>query len=543
MKNLFFILLITHCSLLIINAQTKFQRTIGGTGEDHAWSIRQTTDGGYAVAGFTYSFGAGSSDFYIVKLSGADGSLQWSRTFGGAGTDIALSMKLTSDGGYVMSGETDSFGAGGNDAIFVMIDSTGALQWKRTFGGLYEDYGECIIVTSDGGYAVGGYTNSFGAGDFDQYIAKFDSGGLFQWMRTIGGTGYDYALCIIQTTDTGYALAGSTSAFGEGYTDFYVVKLNSIGALEWSRTFGGAGGDYCSYIIQTTDGGYILAGVTITFGIGWYDIYIVKLDGNGSLQWSRTIGGTNFEYLYSIIQTTDGGCAIAGSTLSYGAGGYDVYVLKFDGSGNLQWNRTIGGTGDEFARSIIQTTDGGYALTGETQSFGAGNNDMYVVKLDAAGNTCGNTFSPAPVTGTGGTLGYPASIINTPVPTVTTLTGTTGTGGTLTTICVVGIQPITNEIPKSYSLFQNYPNPFNPSTKIRFDIPVGTRQGVFVQLIVFDVLGKVIEILVNEQLQPGTYEIDWSAPTGDAAKYSSGVYFYKIISGTYSETKKMVLLK
>jgi len=251
MKKLYFILLITNCSLLIINAQTKFQRTIGGISEDHAWSIRQTTDGGYTVAGFTYSFGAGSSDFYILKLSGTDGSLQWSRTFGGAGTDIALSMKLTSDGGYVMSGETDSFGAGGNDAIFVKIDSTGAFQWKRTFGGLYEDYGECIIVTSDGGFAVGGYTNSFGAGDFDQYIAKFDAGGLFQWMRTIGGTGYDYALSIIQTTDTGYALAGSTSDFGEGYTDFYVVKLNSSGALQWSRTFGGAGGDYCSYIIQT----------------------------------------------------------------------------------------------------------------------------------------------------------------------------------------------------------------------------------------------------------------------------------------------------
>jgi hypothetical protein len=547
LKKLFLILLISACSLQIVNTQTQFQRTIGGSGDDHATPIIQTTDGGYAAAGYTNSFGAGGYDFYIVKLDGTGSTLQWSRTIGGTGTDIALSITQTADGGYAVSGETNSFGAGGYDEYIVKLDYNGIPQWAKTIGGTGDDFGEHIIQTTDGGYAVGGQTNSFGAGDYDMNIVKFDAAGSFQWSRTIGGTNLDYALSIIQTTDGGYALFGSTDSFGAGYNDFYIVKLDGSGSLQWSRTIGGAGGDYGFSIIQTSDGGYAMSGTTISFGAGNLDLYVVKLDSSGLLQWSRTIGGTNHEYGYSIVQTTDGGYAVSASTASFGAGGYDAYIVKLDGSGSLQWSRTIGGANDDDVLSIIQTTDVGYVAAGSTASFGAGGYDAYIVKLDTIGNICGNTSSPLSNIGSPtSTVMSPSPTVTSPTPTVTTPVSTIGSGGTLTIICTfTGIIPISNEIPNSYELYQNYPNPFNPSTKIKFDIPAGplsrgvsTGRGVSVRLTIYDILGRELEMLVNQQLQPGTYNVDW-----DASNYPSGIYFYKLVTDNFIETNKMILIK
>jgi hypothetical protein len=534
-------------------SQTQFQHTIGGTGGEYCSSIIQTADGGYAVAGYTNSFGAGGNDFYIVKLAGTGGTLQWTRTIGGAGNDIALSIIQTADGGYAVSGETTSFGAGNFDAYIMKLDYNGMLQWSRTVGGAGDEYGESIIQTPDGGYAVASYTTSFGAGDYDVYIIKLDAAGMIQWSRTIGGPGYDYALSIIQTTDDGYALFGSTGFYGAGYTDYYVVKLDSNGSLQWSKTIGGTGGDYGFSIVQALDGGYALSGTTVSFGAGNLDIYIVKLDHNGSLQWTRTVGGTEHDYGYVIIQTTDGGYAVSGSTASFGAGGNDAYIVKLNSSGSLQWSKTAGGMNYDYTLSIIQTTDGGYAAADYSASFGAGDADIYIVKLDAAGNTCGNTSSPLPSSGTGGTLGSPASITTSPTPSVSSPSPSTGTGGVLTTLCFVGIQPISNELPGSYRLYQNYPNPFNPSTKIKFDVPTPLNPpfsqrgeersgGGFVTLTIYDILGREIATLVDQQLKPGSYEVEWSA-TGGASNYPSGVYFYKLVTNEFFDTKKMILMK
>jgi hypothetical protein len=539
MKNLCRLLLIINC-VIVVNAQTQFQFTFGGIGADYSWAIKQTTDSAYTVAGYTNSFGAGGNDFYVLKFVPSSGMLAWSKTYGGPGNDMLLSMKLTTDGGYVMSGETDTYGAGAYDAFIMKLDNIGQLLWSKTIGGVNDDFGECIILTSDGGYAVGGYTNTFGAGDNDMIIFKFDPNGVLQWARTIGGTGYDYALSITQTSDHGYALLGSSSSSGQGFLDYYVAKIDSNGTLQWTKTIGGAGGDYGSSIVQSSDGGYALAGVTLSFGAGMYDIYVVKLDANGNLLWTRTVGGTDFEYVYSIINTNDGGFALAGSTASFGAGGYDAYVLKLDGSGNLQWNRTIGGTGEDNARSIIQTGDGGYAVTGVTKSFGEGDYDVFVIKFDAAGNTCGNTSTPIPTLGTGGILGSPSSITTSPSPVVSSPTLTAGTGGTPGSLCLVGIQQNSNEVPLSFSLSQNYPNPFNPITTIKFDIPPskGDRGMTSVKLIIYDALGRKVTELVNSELNPGNYFVDW-----DGSGYTSAVYFYELQAGDLTETKKMVLIK
>jgi hypothetical protein len=516
-------------------AQSQFQRAIGGTNNDDAWSIKQTTDGGYAVAGETNSFGAGSYDMYIVKLDGS-GTLQWSRTVGGTGYESVSSIIQTTDGGYAVAGYTSSFGAGSNDMYIVKLDANGTLQWSRTAGGTGGDLAWSIIQTTDGGYAVAGQTNSFGAGSYDMYIVKLNASGSLQWSKTVGGTNYEEARSIIQTTDGGYAVAGYTRSFGAGNDDMYILKLDASGSLQWSRTVGGTNYDYAFSIIQTTDGGYAAAGYTNSFGAGNDDMYIVKLDGSGSLQWSRTVGGTYEDYALSIIQTTDGGYAAAGYTVSFGAGSNDMYIVKLDGSGAVQWSRTVGGTGTDYASSIIQTTDGEYAAAGWTYSFGvgAGYTDMYIVKLDASGNTCGNSTSPASISGAGGTSTNPSPIVTTPASTVTTPSPTTSTGGTLTTICVIGIQPISNEIPSDFKLEQNYPNPFNNSSKFLVRISKLSR----VKISVYDMLGREVGALVNEELKPGVYEVEF-----DGTNYPSGVYFYQLSAGEFRETKKMVLIK
>jgi hypothetical protein len=529
-----------------VKVQSQFQIAIGGTNHDFANSIIQTADSGFAVAGYTYSFAAGYEDMYIVKLNRI-GSLQWTRTIGGTGDDVASSVIQTMDGGFALAGFTTSFGAGGADFYIVKLDASGTLQWSRTIGQAGNDYALSVIQTTDGGYAVAGLRATGGVFSSDMYVVRLDAAGSYLWSKTYGGSGDDVARTIIRTTDGGFAVAGYTNSFGAAGNDFFFVKLDTGGTLQWSRTVGGtgAGSDVVFSIIQTTDGGFALAGETQSFGAGSYDMYVVKLDAGGSLLWTRTAGGTSEDHGCSIVQTIDGGFAVAGYTLSFGLS--DFYTVKLDNTGVLQWSRAFGGNGVESAYSIIKAIGGGFVLTGGTTSFGSGANDIYIVKIDSGGNSCGNTFSPSTISGTGGTLGTPTPTVTTQSPTVTSPVSTSGTGGTLTTICMVGIQPALKNIPVSFELSQNYPNPFNPTTKIKFDIPSNVKSEMSnVKLIIYDVLGREAAILVIEMLTPGTYEVTW-----DASAYHSGVYFYKlVVSGVepsttdqYSETRKMVLVK
>jgi hypothetical protein len=277
--------------------------------------------------------------------------------------------------------------------------------------------------------------NSCGTSPNSNSISVTTGGCPFRCLA-IGGGNYDYGSSIIQTTDGGYAVAGWTPSFGAGNTDVYVVKLNSSGNIEWTRTIGGGSYEWGYSIIQTTDGGYAVAGRTNSFGAGNWDVYVVKLDGNGNIEWTCTIGGGNADGGSSIIQTTDGGYAVGGRTNSFGAGNLDIYVVKLDGNGNIQWTRTIGGGNNDEGSSIIQTTDGGYAVAGYTYSFGAGGYDVYVVKLDGNGNmsscpggcqvSSGGTAGSGGNASSGGTTGSGGNASS---------GGNAGLGGTLTNIC------------------------------------------------------------------------------------------------------------
>jgi hypothetical protein len=411
-----------------------FCKAIGGLAIEAGNSLIQTSDGGYAIAGETYSFGAGYDDVYIIKLD-ANGNLQWTKTIGGEYFDGGSSLIQTSDGGYAIAGSTQSFGAGYDDVYVIKLDANGNLQWTKTIGGKKADIGFSLIQTSDGGYAIAGFTQSFGAGKWDVYVVKLDANGNLQWTKTIGGTKDDQGFSLIQTSDGGYAVVGFTQSFGAGEWDVYVVKLDANGNLQWTKTIGGEYFDGGSSLIQTFDGGYAIAGATQSFGAGEWDVYVVKLDANGNLQWTKTIGGPASEIgnSHSLIQTSDGGYAIAGFTQSFGAGEWDVYVVKLDANGNLHWTKTTGGPKDDWGTSLIQTSDGGYVITGFTQSFGAGGRDVYVVKLDKNGNACCAVSRTSQV-GTGGRLGSATPSIGSGGA-LTAPTSSTSSGGTLTNQC------------------------------------------------------------------------------------------------------------
>jgi len=358
-----------------------FEETYGGTDNDFGYSVVQTIDGGYAIAGYTASYGVAGANFWLIKTDSA-GTVQWNQTYGGANDDIGYSVVQTSDGGYAIAGETLSYGAGGTDVWLVKTDSTGVAQWNQTYGGTNDDYGRSVVQTSDGGYAITGWTQSYGAGSGDSWLIKTDAAGTAQWNQTYGGTSVDQGFSVIQTIDGGYAIAGYTESYGSGGIDVWLVKTDGSGTAQWNQTYGGSSSDFGYSVVQTIDGGYAVAGTTLSYGAGSEDSWLVKTDSTGAVQWNQTYGDIMDDAGFSVVETTDGGYAIAGITNSYGAGNYDFWLVKTDGSGTAQWNQTYGGTNDDIGWSVVETGDGGYAIAGYTASYGAGGNDVWLVKTD-----------------------------------------------------------------------------------------------------------------------------------------------------------------
>ena len=381
--------------LLLAGGTTKAQTptywaaTYGGPRWDEVWSMEGTSDGGVALIGWTRSFGGTQYAIWIMKLQ-ADGSVQWQKTYS-HNWDFGESIKQTSDGGYAAAGYAWGLGAGRYDYWVLKLAADGSIQWQKTYGGAADDQATCLVHTADGGYVLAGETQSWGAGEWDIWVVKLAPDGAIEWQKTYGGRWTDTTSAepIRQTADGGYVVTGRTESFGAGQGDVWVIKLNAEGAIQWQKTYGGAANEYGRSIRQTADGGYVVAGYTMSFGAGEWDIWVLKLDADGNLTWQRTYGGAGDEKTYSIEQTSDGGYALAGWTDSFGAGHGDAWVLKLDGEGALQWQRTYGAAEWDFAAAIRQTFAGAYFVAGGTESFGAGESDFWALKLNEEGNIPG----------------------------------------------------------------------------------------------------------------------------------------------------------
>jgi len=386
MKNVLTVCLYFMCVVLAlpegVNAAPSilWQRTYGGIYNEEGRSARQTADGGFIIAGGTYSYGAGSGDAYLVKTDSM-GNPQWANTYGGTGYDSGHRTRQTPDGGYITTGRY-SYGAGNVDAYLFKTDSGGNLQWQKAFGQAGADFGEWVERTSDGGYVLAGYTSprSEPGEPYDYYVVKTDSAGNPVWERTFGGAGDDQGRSIRQTSDGGYIVTGCTNSYGSGSYDLWLLKTDVDGVLQWDRTFGWANSECGQAVQQTSDGGYIIGGYANGIGAD-YDAYLVKTDADGNLIWQRTFdsAGLNDEGSY-VVQTTDGGYVLAGWTYK-NTSDADIWLVKTDADGLPQWDLMLGGTEYDAGFSIDQTFDGGYIVGATTYSYGSGGKDMYLVRL------------------------------------------------------------------------------------------------------------------------------------------------------------------
>lgn len=352
-------------------------RSFGGTGYDNPLEIVPSPEGGAVVVGFTDSFGAGSNDVWVLKLS-KFGGVEWQKTYGGENSDVGTAITESPDGGYVIAGWTMSYGPSNLNGWVIKLNNTGEIQWQKTYGESQADSFYAISPTSDQGYVIAGATQSFGAVGNDMWLVRVDGSGNVIWSKSYGGSGSDIAHSVIQSSDGGFVIVGSTESFGAGAHDVWVRKVDASGNLNWQMVEGGGGTDLGLSVAKDTSGNFLVTGYTGSSGDG-IEFLILKIDSSGNVVWRKTYGSDADEG-YAVITTEDGGSIVAGQSFGFGV------LVKLDQSGNTQWKKRYGGGGYDEIQDLVRTSDGGYALTGLTFSYGAGDADFWVLKIDGEGN-------------------------------------------------------------------------------------------------------------------------------------------------------------
>jgi hypothetical protein len=477
----------------------------------------------------------------LAATSASAQDLLWSKHFGGPYNEKGASCRTTTDSSVVLLGSTYSYGAGDWDIYLLKLNNIGDTVWTRTYGGDSTEYGYDMQVTPDRGFIVVGCTRSSGAGRKDVYLLKLDSLGLLEWSKTFGGSGDDEGLSVRRTFDGGYIVCGTTNSFGHGYTDVYLLKIDASGNLVWSKTYGGAGGDTGSAVRQAPDSGFIIIGTTGSFGTGYSSIYAVRADKNGDSVWATTYGGARADLGYTVENTSDGGFIFGGATVPTGAGYYDAYLVKTDPTGFVEWENSFGGDKEDMALSILELASGDFIVAGKTDSYNA-YSKAYLFAVNPIGNMIWSRYYG------GDKSDFGQAVIKDPSNDYYMLgySFSYSTGGSdMYLLKIKGDQatdvnePLPQELPDGFEIAQNYPNPFNYSTQIEYSIPVRSN----VTLTVYNILGQMVSEFRADALPAGSYRYEWDGTSENGSPVASGVYLYRFQAGRFSETKKMVLLK
>ena len=360
-----------------------WELTFGGGLVDVGNKVVETPDRNYVIVGTTGIF---PGDYVYLIQTDRHGHTAWSKTFGARQYNEGQALSLTPDGGCIIVGHSQTDGPGTEDVYVVKTDGQGNQTWGGLFGGTYADFGNDAAVATDNGYFVVGATNSFGAGGLDVYLLKFNSLGSVIWQKTFGGPFDDDGFAVVALSDGGCVAAGWTNSSGTENTDLYLVKTDSAGNKVWEKVLGGPEKDIGSAMIKTADGGFLISGYTTSFGVEETDAYLLKTDAGGNLLWQRTYGGAGRDDARAVAATPDGGYILVGSSTSAGADYSDVYLVKTGPSGNLQWERRIGGPGNEAGMSVIATSDRHYVIAGSiAPASDIFNADLYFLKVDSLG--------------------------------------------------------------------------------------------------------------------------------------------------------------
>ncbi len=485
-------IMIIMLSVMNVMAQVNFEKTYGTVETEEPNAVIQTQDQGYLVAGYSRIGDGGSMHIYLVKTDEL-GDTAWTKTFGSTWSQWANNILETGDGYLLAGGAVISTGPARSAIYLVKIDNQGDTLWTKKIGGDEAEYVEDIKPTFDGGYIICGYADEDYYACY--YLAKTTANGELSWSKNYGCTArVDLrAQSVQQTADSGYIMAGygDDYTYGDGTGYMYLVKTDSTGDTLWTKRYNWASYEIAFSVQELPEGGYIIGGYTSSFGAGASDFLLMKTDEQGDSLWMKTYGGTADERAFTIQTTADGGYALSGYTDTYGAGFFDFYLVKTDGDGDTLWTRTYGGTNQEMADDMELTDDGGFVLTGYTHSFGAGSRpDIYLVKTDANG-------------------------------------------------LITSLPDDQNYQIADFRLFQNYPNPFNPVTTISYVLNKATD----VNLSIYDTAGRLVNTLVNTKQAPGFKSIQWSGTDFRGTRVSSGIYICALKANNFKESLKMVLLK
>ncbi len=481
------------CALLLATAlpaaaspDVTWTQLFGGGQFEWGRDVVATADGGYIIVADTESYGPGGYDVWLIKTD-AYGNQLWTRTFGGLYEERGFAVRQTDDGGFIIVGTTGSYGAGAYDIWLIKTDSDGYSSWDKTFGGSAWDWGYSVEITSDGGYAVIGYTESYGPGMSAAWLIKTDDEGNTLWTKTYGGTSSDWGQSIVECSDGGFAIAGDTYSFGAGSRDAWLIRTDSVGDTLWTRTFGGSASDGGRSVLETDTGGCILAGCTKSYGAGDDDLLLVETDSSGHTLWTKIHGGTEDDGAESIVPCTGGGYIIAGHTESFGAGHDDMWIVRIDAGGDSLWTLAFGDDSHDWARFARQSPDGGYIVVGDSYDFFNGEYNVRLLKLDSE-------------------TGVPDS----PGPQHTTLA-------------------ITN----------SHPNPFVHATSICYQLPAQSN----VTVDIYNICGRRVRTLLTGLQAAGSHTATWDGRDETGAHLAAGVYFCRLQAGGQSASTKLVIIR
>jgi hypothetical protein len=511
MKKIIPYLLFLFC--LETSAQNVFQKVFGDSQSETGTSIQLLPDSNYIISGYTNSFTAPFRDAYLIKVD-SSGNVIWSNTYGGSNDEVCYYVGLTNTGGYVLTGGTKSFGAGENDLFIIRTNAAGNMLWSAIAGGAYNDYGWSAIQTVDRGFLISGFSETCLGGCNQGLLVKTDSAGTVQWTKMLGGAGSEALYGMDRTADGGYIVTGETSTNSFGSSDTWLIKLNANGDTVWTKSYGSATEESGSAVRQISGGGYIIAGdIHNAFNI--HHASLLKTDSIGNLRWAKTFGNPDTsdggEFGWDVHQLHDRGYILLGSTPAYN-NSMQVFIVRTDSAGNMLWSKTYGGSQADDPWYSALAPDGGLAIIGATQSFGSGQLDVYLLKIDSLGfaNGCNDSVivpevvTPVLQTGSGTTIttgmtsSNPLMVTNNPATIDINICTTVGTG----------------EIILNGSQVLIYPNPFNTFATIQIYNARFTKYNFKL----YDIMGREV---LNLKLQTSNFKLE-------RGNLQDGIYFYKV---------------
>lgn len=513
-----------------------WERLFSKKSTDAFRSVREVPAGGYIMAGYTADSTANDSDFYVVRMTTL-GDTMWTKRINGPASrkDLFYRVINTNDGGFAFCGYSTSYGAGSDDAVWAKMDAAGNMQWIKFWGGAGKDRAQDIVQTSDGGYAITGYTTSPPAQYYDAFIIRTNANGDTLWTRRYGTSAFDDANAIKQLPDNGFVIGGQSTNGANGL-DMYLVRTNSNGDTLWTRKFGTIGTDNIEHIIRQPDGSFILAGGTDGPGFGGNDGMMVKTDTGGTVLWSKLYGGNSQDDFHQVEPTADGGFILSGTSRSYSTSTPSMWLVKTNSAGDTTWTRIFGRENHDHGYSAQQTLDGGYIFVGYSSSFGFNFEDAYVVKTNSLGRI-GNFLTYTSISALPSPVSYSCGATNVQVRVVIRNYGRDTVPNVPVTVQISGA--ITQTLNQTYN-GAVYPNDADTMT---FSTTINTSSGGIFNFNCFTSNNNEV-FPANNSLQTSIQVLNFSSPpvAVDGARCGTGsvviganspdsIFWYNAMSG------------